>query len=521
MPDMAVRTQFTAVDRVSATFGRMGAAADKFSRRGSAIFARLNKASDSFLGGIKGYLPVLGAAGVLKFANSSIEAWHEQETAVANLEAGLKSTNNAIGTTSKQFQNMASDWQKIGIFGDEAILQNVTTQLLTFGSVTKKNFNEMQGAAMDITAKLYGVKASSEQLQGVTIMLGKAMDDPARGMTALRRRGIQFTEQQENMIKVMQRTEGREKAQAYLLKEINKLYGGTNVALRKTAAGMEIGAKNEIGDAMELVGEQLVPLKKSLLEFVLKILPPFTKALPPILKIITKLAPLLPYIVMSIAGLKVVFTIAKGFFLFSKGLRSVIAFTQLWKAFGLLETLKTYPGTISNVVSAIQKWEFAQKALNIATKAMPWFALIAAITFLATELPGIIANWDQWTQSQVNTMGTLGAVIGMLKALSEAWDTFKTKGFLEGMGKLTYEVNKKTFRELQTKTGVDATPDFLKKYAPANEKNTQYQAPNKAEAEIRNNNNVRVNLYNANPGSKAEVSPRRGARVNMEMAGAN
>ncbi len=82
---------------------------------------------------------------------------------------------------------MASDIQGIGIFGDEAILQNVTAQLLTFGNITKANFNRAQKAVADVTAKLKGVKATSEDLRSTSVMLGKALDDPVRGLGALRR----------------------------------------------------------------------------------------------------------------------------------------------------------------------------------------------------------------------------------------------------------------------------------------------------------------------------------------------
>lgn len=281
MPDFAVVTAFKATDRISPAFRKMSGEADRFGKHARASMGMAASASGKMVSAIRGFLPVLGAAGILKFANDSIEAWKIQETAIANVEAGLKSTGGAIGLTSKQLQNMASAWQKVGIFGDEAILQNITAQLLTFGSIGKENFDKMQGAAMDITAKLYGVKASGEQLRDVTIMLGKAMDDPAKGMTALRRRGIQFTEQQENMIKVMQATQGRSIAQAYLLKEIEKLYGGVNIALRNTNAGMEIAARNKLSDTMEMTGKMLIPVKQGLFDLANLILPVINKVLPP------------------------------------------------------------------------------------------------------------------------------------------------------------------------------------------------------------------------------------------------
>lgn len=306
MPDFAVSTTFRARDKISPAFTRMGNSADNFRKRASYSFNRASRSASGFGNVLRRLGPYLSGYMLFRFANQSIEAWKNQESAVSNLEAGLKSTNNAIGLTSKRLQGMASDWQKVGIFADEDIIQNVTAQLLTFGSITKDNFNEMQAAAMDITAKLYGIKASGEQLRDVTIMLGKAMDDPARGMTALRRRGIQFTKQQMNMIKVMQQVEGREKAQAYLLKEINKLYGGTNIALRNTSAGMERAAHMQLGDTMERLGKELMPVKIQLLQLANLILPKIADALPYIIGFIKKFGAAIPMLIIALKTWKTV-----------------------------------------------------------------------------------------------------------------------------------------------------------------------------------------------------------------------
>ena len=75
-------------------------------------------------------LPIVG------LGIASIKAFDEQQKAIAQVEAGLKSTGNQVGFTSKKLQEMAADLQKTTLFGDEEILKGATAQLLTFTNIT-------------------------------------------------------------------------------------------------------------------------------------------------------------------------------------------------------------------------------------------------------------------------------------------------------------------------------------------------------------------------------------------------
>jgi hypothetical protein len=343
-------------------------------------------------------LPVLSGYAMLRYANQSIEAWKVQETAIANVESGLNATNNAIGLSSKKLQKMATSWQKVGIFGDETILQNVTAQLLTFGSIGKQNFDRMQGAAMDLTTKLYGTRSTGEQLRDVTIMLGKAMDDPVKGMTALRRRGIQFTEQQQNQIKTLYRSQGRLAAQNRLLKEIEKLYGGTNRAIRKTTAGMEIASKMTIGDAMEKLGKVLIPIKLTFLSLITEILPPFVQIITALLKMIYKLR----FVILGVTTAIVAWKIAT---------YSLIAAQKIMMAFNVVKVLG-FIGAIKYAVIGTKLWAAAQWLLNasMAPMILTVLAIVAAVGLLVLAGIWVYKKWD--------------AIIGFL---SRAWDSFKEK----------------------------------------------------------------------------------------------
>lgn len=417
MPDFAVNTAFNARDKISPAFTKMGKNADKFGRHGAKAFRKMGKSADKFghhganafrkvtgagykfRGIVRSILPVISAAAILRFADESIEKYKLQEVAIKNVEAGLKSTNNAIGISSKQLQKMAMNWQNVGIFGDEDILQNVTAQLLTFGSIGKQNFDRMQGAAMDLTAKLYGTKATGEQLRDITVMLGKAMDDPIKGMTALRRRGIQFNDEQKREIQLIQIKQGKNAAQAKLLQEIEALYGGVNKELRKTNFGMERAAKMKLGDAMEKVGKQLIPLKIELLKLAIYILPKITHFLPKIISFFKMVGP----IILIAAGAFVAYSLA---------LKTVAAYQAIMAATGIIKGFMLITKATNFATAAQWLW-------NIAMSANPIGVIIIALAALATTIYLVYNNWElarrkflEWTKIWDHPIfGTIASIL--------------------------------------------------------------------------------------------------------------
>jgi hypothetical protein len=381
MPDLAVVTAFKGTDKLSPVFNKMSGSADKFGRHSKNAFMQSSSAASRFGSMLKGVLPILSVGAVVSFANKSIEAWGQQESAIANVEAGLKSTQNAIGITSKEFQKMGQDIQNTGIFGDEVILQNATAQLLTFGNISKKVFDRTQRAALDVTAKLYGIKASGEQIRATSVMMGKAMDDPARGMSALRRVGIAFTKEEELKIKAMQKSNNITGAQKIMLKAIEKQYGGTNEALRKTNKGMEIAAKNKLGDTMETIGKQLVPIKQGFLDFAVKALPYVNTGI----ELLMKNLPMLIKIFLTYKSTLIAVRIAQGAI-------AVGGIIKYFKALTIVQnilTAKTLIFAAAQKILTIGMWAL-RGAMMATLLAWPVLAIMA-IAFAAYKL---YKNWD-------------------------------------------------------------------------------------------------------------------------------
>jgi hypothetical protein len=188
------------------------------------------------------------------FAKSAVKAFGVQEDAVRAVEATLKTTGATAGFTSKQLQAMASKMQEATTFGDEEILKKVTNNLLTFGNIVGPVFDRAQNAALDLSQVL------GQDLQSSTIQLGKALNDPILGVTALRRVGIAFTQQQTDQIKTLVESNKVMEAQGVILAEVEKFYGQAAEAAAKTTAGQMTQAANAFGDAMEAIGASIAPV---------------------------------------------------------------------------------------------------------------------------------------------------------------------------------------------------------------------------------------------------------------------
>ena len=188
------------------------------------------------------------------FGAASVSAFDKQAKAIAQVDAGLRSTGASVGFTSEKLQQMAADLQSRTLFGDEVILKDATAQLLTFTNITGEQFEKTQIAALNLATRLDG------DLKSASIQLGKALNDPVANLSALSRSGIQFSDEQKALIKSLAETNRLADAQNIILEELEKQYGGSAEAAARAGAGPLIQLKNQLGDLMEEIGAMLIPV---------------------------------------------------------------------------------------------------------------------------------------------------------------------------------------------------------------------------------------------------------------------
>jgi len=138
--------------------------------------------------------------------------------------------------TAKQIDSLAGSLQQLSGYDDEAI-QSAENLLLTFTNVrnvTGKNndvFNQASKSVLDLSRRF------DQDLSASAVQLGKALNDPVRGVTALRRVGVSFSAQQQKLISRLVRTGHVLEAQKVILREVRTETGGAAAAYGKTLPG--------------------------------------------------------------------------------------------------------------------------------------------------------------------------------------------------------------------------------------------------------------------------------------------
>lgn len=170
-----------------------------------------------------------------------------QEKAVSQLEATLKSTGRYTPELSAKLQKFASELQNVTTYGDEAVIP-AQALLLTFTQIGGSVFTRAQRAILDVAT------AMGTDLKTATLQVGKALNDPILGMTALSRSGIQFTDAQKDIVKQLVDTGKMAEAQGVILKELETQFGGSAEAARDTFGGSLEALQNAFGDLFEAKG---------------------------------------------------------------------------------------------------------------------------------------------------------------------------------------------------------------------------------------------------------------------------
>ncbi len=205
-------------------------------------------------------------------AAEAVNGWKDHLGAIAQVEAGIKSMGNQAGLSSDELADFADSLEFNSLADADDILRKSTANLLTFGNVAGAVFKRAQQAAVDMSERM------GTDLQSSTILIGKALNDPIKGLTALTRVGIQFTEAQKAQIEAMSAAGDMASAQGIILTELERQYGGA----AKAAADTDPMHKATIAwrQLQDTIGEQLLPLLPNVADGLASILRAFN-ALPP------------------------------------------------------------------------------------------------------------------------------------------------------------------------------------------------------------------------------------------------
>jgi hypothetical protein len=203
---------------------------------GSGVFRGLGRsvafASTSFL----------GAYGLLAAVRGSVDEMIMAAKVGAQTRQVILTTGGAAGLTATQFDRLAvATMRKTGI--DDEAIKTAENMLATFTEVRNEVgagnqiFTEATRVVVDMSVAL------GQDLRSTAIQVGKALQDPITGLTALRRVGVSFTAEQRDQIRALTESGQIVQAQKIVIAELGKEFGGT--AAKVNAASGGIGTLRE------------------------------------------------------------------------------------------------------------------------------------------------------------------------------------------------------------------------------------------------------------------------------------
>ncbi|WP_444886475.1 hypothetical protein [Microbulbifer sp. JMSA008] len=172
----------------------------------------------------------VAVAGATALMYKSVRAAEEMERGQLKIEALLKATGNASGRTAAELDEQARSVARNTLASISGI-RDAQGVLLTFKSVQTGVFDQAIVLSQDLAAVMGG-DAKSAALQ-----LGKALEDPATGLTALKRSGVSFTEVEKEQIRTMQESGRVAEAQRFILAKLAQQVGGAGSAEAGGLAG--------------------------------------------------------------------------------------------------------------------------------------------------------------------------------------------------------------------------------------------------------------------------------------------
>lgn len=204
----------------------------------------------------------LAAGGAIVLGKAAIDAAAEAQSVQRKVEAVIKSTGGAANVSGKHINKFAESMAyKIGV--DDEAIKSSAAMLLTFKAVRNESgkgnriFDRAATSMMDLASVFGSSDAAAKQL-------GKALSDPVKGVSALKKAGVDFTEQQKAQIKTMVESGDLLGAQRLILGEVESQVGGTAEASATAGQKMKVA----FGELQEKVGGLLLPAFEKFTTFV-------------------------------------------------------------------------------------------------------------------------------------------------------------------------------------------------------------------------------------------------------------
>lgn len=223
----------TSTKNISSTFNKLGKELLKTFAKGGAIATGIA-------------LTTKALKGLFNTVKKGVRDYEDFQQKQKLLSQTLKVTEADTWITVEALNEMASSFQNVTNYTQDSI-NNLQTVLLGFKNIKGDNFRDATKAIMDM-ATVMGM-----DLVSATQTVGKALDDPIKGLGSLARQGFQFSESEKQMLADMVEMGNIAEAQKIILNELNTTYGGAAEAGAKATTQL----KNSWGDLIREMGREV------------------------------------------------------------------------------------------------------------------------------------------------------------------------------------------------------------------------------------------------------------------------
>lgn len=226
---------------------------DAYEEMADGVSERMGSLKGAVLGALGGAISVAGfMAAMNKVKQETMDAEQEQN----QLAAAIKSTGASAGWSQERLNNMAASLAKNSNFS-EGLINQAQTRLLSYTGIVGQQFPRALQAVADMSTRLsVDMTASAETI-------GKALDIPSEGLTALSKQGFRFTDAQKELVKQFERTGQVGEAQAIILQALESSYGGAAAAARDSFGGAMNAVSETINSLMTADSASLPGLRAS------------------------------------------------------------------------------------------------------------------------------------------------------------------------------------------------------------------------------------------------------------------
>ncbi|MFT9056806.1 MAG: phage tail length tape measure family protein [Ethanoligenens sp.] len=352
--------QNTALGKLKSAFSDMGSKAQSSGSGISNMFSGLKSTIAGFAGGMAASLSW----------NTLISATDSAEKSAAQMEAVLKSTGGAAGMTSNQLNDLATSQAKVTTFSAGTTKQ-AENMLLTFTNIKSNVFPQTIKASENMATAM-GMSATD-----AAKTLGKALNDPADGLSKLTKQGVTFTDAQKQQIDAMVKSGNTAGAQTVMLQELEKEFGGSAKAAGSTLTGQTQIMENNLKSAGVQIVTSLMPIAQT-------VIPMITQGAQNIAKEITAHKSEIQGAVKEVtAVIKDIFGFVATHGPLIKGI--VIGIGGAFLAF------KAISGIIAGITTAIKIWQGVTKAFTAVQAALNFVMSANPIGIIVLAIAGLVA----------------------------------------------------------------------------------------------------------------------------------